>query len=145
MAPVLTLGIAVPILTGGPAAGELSARLNGLGMNLTPVAAEYGRASAMKLCRSIIIKGLEALMADCAAASRHWNVEKEVFASLAGTFPSIAWPALSLDMQERVATHGARRAAEMREAADMVAGSGRDASLIVAVADAQARGARPKT
>jgi 3-hydroxyisobutyrate dehydrogenase-like beta-hydroxyacid dehydrogenase len=144
MAPVLKPGIAVPILSGGPEAENLSRRLNALGMNLTPVATDYGRASAMKLCRSIIIKGLEVLMVDCAASSAHWNVQTEVFASLTETYPSIDWPALSLNMQERVATHGIRRSAEMREAAEMVAALGRNPSLVAAVADAQARGAKPK-
>jgi 3-hydroxyisobutyrate dehydrogenase-like beta-hydroxyacid dehydrogenase len=144
MAPVLRPGIAVPILSGGPQAEDVSVRLNGLGMNLTPVAKDYGRASAMKLCRSIIIKGLEVLMVECAASSAQWGVQSEVFASLSETFPSIDWPALSLNMQERVATHGIRRAAEMREAAEMVAALGREPSLIAAVADAQARGARPR-
>lgn len=144
MAPVLKPGLAVPILSGGPEAETLSRRLNALGMNLTPVARDYGRASAMKLSRSIIIKGLEALMVDCAASCAHWGVEREVFASLTETFPSIDWPALSANMQERVATHGVRRSAEMREAADMVRDFGRDASLIEAVAAAQARGAQRK-
>ena len=144
MAPVLKPGIGVPILTGGPYAAALSARLNALGMNLTPVAESYGKASAMKLCRSIIIKGLEALMLDCAAASAHWQVETEVFASLGKTFPGIDWRVLSSDMQERVATHGMRRSAEMREAAEMLGGLSRDTRLIEAVAAAQAQGARPK-
>jgi 3-hydroxyisobutyrate dehydrogenase-like beta-hydroxyacid dehydrogenase len=144
MAPVLKPGISVPILSGGPEAENLSRKLNALGMNLTPVATDYGRASAMKLCRSIMIKGLEVLMVDCAASSAHWNVQNEVFASLSETFPSIDWPALSINMQERVATHGIRRSAEMREAAEMMAALGRDQSLVAAVADAQARGARPK-
>src|SRR4051812_749894 len=61
MAAVLALGITVPILAGGPAAAELAARMNALGMNVRAVSAEYGRASAMKLCRSIIMKGLEVL------------------------------------------------------------------------------------
>jgi 3-hydroxyisobutyrate dehydrogenase-like beta-hydroxyacid dehydrogenase len=141
MAAVLTPGIRVPILTGGPAAEQVSERLNALGMNLSPVAREHGRASAIKLCRSIVIKGLEALMVDCAAATRHFGVESEVYASLAGTFPSIDWPALAEDMNERVATHGIRRAAEMREAADMLRESGLVPALAEAVAAAHQRGA----
>ncbi len=144
MAPVLKPGITVPILSGGPHAESLSRRLNALGMNLTAVATDYGRASAMKLSRSIIIKGLEVLMVECAASAAQWDVQSEVFASLSETFPSIDWPALSLNMQERVATHGIRRSAEMREAAEMVAALGRDPSLVSAVAEAQARGARPR-
>jgi 3-hydroxyisobutyrate dehydrogenase-like beta-hydroxyacid dehydrogenase len=116
--------------------------LNALGMNLTPVAREYGRASAIKLCRSIVIKGLEALMVDCARATQGWGVEAQVFGSLAETFPSVDWKALAADMGERVARHGLRRAAEMREAAAMLEDMGFDASLMRAVADAQERGAR---
>ncbi len=145
MAPVKVPGIKVQILAGGPMAAETSRWLNTLGMNLTPVSIEHGRASAMKLCRSIMIKGLEALIVDCAAATKHWNVESEVYASLAATFPSIDWPALADNMAERVATHGIRRAAEMREAAEMLECLGRDPGLARAVADAQQRGARPKT
>jgi 3-hydroxyisobutyrate dehydrogenase-like beta-hydroxyacid dehydrogenase len=144
MAPVLKPGITVPILAGGPEAGPLASDLNTLGMNLTAVSAEYGRASAMKLCRSIMIKGWEALIVDCAAAARHWDVQADVFGSLAASYPSIDWPALAEDMAERVSTHGVRRAAEMREAADMLADMGLVPDLARAVADAQERGARKK-
>lgn len=144
MAPVLKPGLRVPILAGGPAAGEAAAMLNALGMNLTPVSTELGVASAMKLCRSIVIKGLEALMNDCSAACEAWGVTDQVFASLSATFPSIDFHALSTDMRERVATHGVRRAAEMREAAEMLAALGLNPALAEAVADAQQRGARPK-
>jgi 3-hydroxyisobutyrate dehydrogenase-like beta-hydroxyacid dehydrogenase len=142
MGAVRVPGIGVAILAGGPAAETASALLNGLGFNLTPVAAEHGKASAIKLCRSIVIKGLEALMVDCAAASARADVAREVYASLAQTFPSIDWPALADNMAERVATHGIRRSAEMREAAQMLAEMGLDPALADAVADAQARGAR---
>lgn len=143
MAAVLKPGIRVPILAGGPAAGAAAERLNKLGMNITPVATEYGRASAIKLCRSIMIKGIEALIGDCARASCHWGVEREVYGSLGQTFPSIAWPELADAMAERVATHGVRRAAEMREAAQMLAEMGLEPGLARAVADAHERGARP--
>ena len=142
MAPVADPGIKVQILVGGPGAAQTAQRLNALGMNLTAVAIEHGRASAMKLCRSIMIKGIEALIVDCVTASKHWDVEKEVFASLASTFPSIDWPATAAYMQERVATHGLRRSHEMHEAAEMLEGLGRHPGLARAVADAQERGAK---
>jgi 3-hydroxyisobutyrate dehydrogenase-like beta-hydroxyacid dehydrogenase len=144
MAAVKEPGIRVPILAGGPAAEEAATRLNALGMNVAPVALEYGRASAIKLCRSIMIKGIEALMVDCARASRHWGVERDVYGSLGQTFPSIAWSDLADNMAERVATHGIRRAAEMREAAQMLAEMGLESELARAVADAQERGAGKK-
>ena len=143
MAAVLKPGIGVPILAGGPAAEAAAERLNKLGMNITPVAREYGRASAIKLSRSIMIKGIEALIVDCARASRHWGVEREVYGSLGQTFPSIVWSELADAMAERVGKHGVRRAAEMREAADMLAEMGLEPGLARAVADAQERGVRP--
>jgi 3-hydroxyisobutyrate dehydrogenase-like beta-hydroxyacid dehydrogenase len=144
MQPVLKPGLAVPILAGGPRAEDAARILNGFGMNLTPVATAYGRASAMKLCRSIMIKGLEALMVDCAAASEAQDVKDDVFRSLAETFPSIDWPALADNMRERVATHGVRRSAEMFEAGEMLASIGMNPGLANAVAEAQLRGARQK-
>lgn len=142
MAPVGTPGLSVPILVGGPHGADAAIRLNQLGMNLTHVSEVFGRASAMKLCRSIIIKGLEALLVDCREAADRAGVTEEVFVSLGQTFPSINWYALSDTMKERVATHGVRRAAEMREAGDMLATLGLDPALSLAVADAQQRGAR---
>ncbi len=144
MAPVLKPGLAVPILAGGPHGAEAVPQLNRLGLNLSHVSEVFGRASAMKLCRSIIIKGLEALLVDCKAASESAGVSEEVFASLAQTFPSIDWPALAGSMRERVAVHGIRRAAEMREAGEMLSAMGLDPALALAVADAQQRGALPK-
>jgi 3-hydroxyisobutyrate dehydrogenase-like beta-hydroxyacid dehydrogenase len=142
MAAVASPGIRVEILTGGPKAARAAELLNAVGMNLTPVATEHGKASAIKLCRSIMIKGLEALIVDSARASKHWGVEREVYASLAGTFPSIDWPKLADDMAERVATHGIRRAAEMREVADMLDEIDIDPSLAAAVSAAHKRGAK---
>lgn len=144
MAPVLKPGLHVPILSGGPRAVETSERLNALGMNLTPVSDTHGIASAMKLCRSIIIKGLEALMVDCAEASERWGVKDRVFASLHETFPSIDFYDLAENMRERVATHGVRRSAEMAEAGEMLAALGMNPDLANAVSAAQLRGAKPK-
>ena len=128
-------------LRGLPAAAEVAEMLNAIGMNVTAVTTEPGRASATKLCRSIMIKGIEALIVDCAAASKQWGVQKEVFASLEASFPGIDFAKLATDMAGRVRQHGVRRAAEMREAGMMLDDLGRDSGLSRAVADAQQRGA----
>ncbi len=141
MAPVLGPGLAVPILSGDTRGADAAIRLNGFGMNLTHVSDVFGRASAMKLCRSIIIKGLEALLVDCKSAAENAGVTDEVFASLGQTFPSINWPALAENMRERVTVHGLRRAAEMCEAGEMLEAMGINPALAFAVADAQQRGA----
>lgn len=143
MAAVAGPGLKVPILAGGPAAEALAETLNALGMNITAVTTEPGRASAMKLCRSIVMKGLEALMIECVAAARQWDVEKEVLASLRETYPSIDWQERAATMAKRVAQHGVRRAAEMREAAQMLEDLGADPALCLAIADVQQRHAKP--
>lgn len=137
MATVPGPGLKVPILGGGIAAPGLAARLNPLGMNITPVPGDTGRASAMKLCRSIVIKGLEAMMIQCRESARHWDVEDEVFASLARSYPGIDWPDLAEKMHGRVVLHGKRRSAEMREAAAMTGAIGLGDSLCQGIADVQ--------
>jgi 3-hydroxyisobutyrate dehydrogenase-like beta-hydroxyacid dehydrogenase len=142
MAAVAGRRLKVPILAGGPSAPEAAQILNPLGLNLTPVAAEYGRASAMKLSRSIVMKGIEAAMVEMTAAARAWDVEREVIASLQQTYPGIDWTALSASCRERVAKHGIRRSQEMEEAGDMLRELGLDPALCLAIAATQHRGAK---
>src|SRR5262245_17079743 len=142
MAAVAGPGLKVPILAGGPAAQAAAEILNGLGMNLTPVATEIGRASATKLSRSIVMKGIEAALVQCAAAARRWGVESDVIASLKETYPGIDWQKQIAHAAERVARHGVRRAEEMREAGAMLEDVGVDPGLCRAIADVQERGAK---
>lgn len=135
MAPVSGPGIAVPILSGGERAHDVSSRLNELGMNITPVSAEIGTASASKLCRSIVIKGLEAIMVDFTLASERAGVMPAVLASLKASYPGMDWENVAKVMLARVKRHGIRRAAEMREASRMIAELGLDGSLASAIAD----------
>jgi 3-hydroxyisobutyrate dehydrogenase-like beta-hydroxyacid dehydrogenase len=137
MATVPGPDLAVPILGGGRCAVQMAEKLNALGMNITPVSEETGRASAMKLCRSIMIKGIEALIIQCKDASTKWDVEEYVFNSLKSSYPGIDWPKLATDMRKRVNQHGVRRSAEMREAAQMVEALGLNPSLMNGVADVQ--------
>jgi 3-hydroxyisobutyrate dehydrogenase-like beta-hydroxyacid dehydrogenase len=142
MAAVAGPGLKVHILAGGPAAQTAAEILNPLGMNLTPIATEIGRASATKLSRSIVIKGIEAILVQCAAAARRWDVEADVIASLEATYPGIDWPQQIAYAAERVGKHGLRRAQEMREAGAMVADLGLDPVLCEAIAAVQEKGAK---
>jgi 3-hydroxyisobutyrate dehydrogenase-like beta-hydroxyacid dehydrogenase len=142
MAAVAGPGLKVPILAGGPAAATAAEVLNPLGMSIEPVATEVGRASATKLSRSIVIKGIEAILVQCAAAARAWDVEADVIASLQRTYPGIDWPQQVEYAAERVGKHGIRRAQEMREASEMLADLGLDPVLARAIADVQEKGAK---
>lgn len=137
MAPVAPYGHQVPCLIGGPGAQALAPRAQALGMKMETVAAEVGQASAIKMFRSIVIKGLEALMLESMLASSEYGVEARVLASLKETFPSIDWEKLSGYLIERVVSHGKRRAAEMREVADTVREMGLDPVMASATAARQ--------
>jgi 3-hydroxyisobutyrate dehydrogenase-like beta-hydroxyacid dehydrogenase len=125
MAPVAPRRIKAPMLLGGPHAAPISTVLRGIGMDVTPVSDQVGVASAIKMCRSIIIKGLEAITVESMFTARRYGAEKLVLESLAATYPGMGWDAALPDyLISRVAEHGKRRAAEMREAAEAVADAG---------------------
>lgn len=125
MAPVPPKRLKTPILLGGDAAGELSLALNALGFSTRVVATEVGVASAIKMCRSIMIKGLEALTTECLTTARYYGAEAEVLDSLHKSFTSMGWDdQLPHYLISRVAEHGGRRAEEMEEVAKTVLAAG---------------------
>jgi 3-hydroxyisobutyrate dehydrogenase-like beta-hydroxyacid dehydrogenase len=118
MAPVPPQRLKVPMLLGGRRAEEVARTLRSLGMNASAISDQIGVASAVKMCRSIVIKGIEALTVESLLAARRFGAEKEVLASLDGTFPGMGWlQSLPDYLVSRVAEHGRRRASEMREVA----------------------------
>jgi 3-hydroxyisobutyrate dehydrogenase-like beta-hydroxyacid dehydrogenase len=115
MAPAAPYLHKVPCLIGGPGAALLAPRAAALGMKMELVSDEVGQACAIKMFRSIVVKGLEALLVESMTACAEYGVEARVLASLKETFPGIDWEKLAGYMLERVVSHGKRRAAEMRE------------------------------
>src|SRR5512135_1079694 len=73
MAPVLPQRLKVPMLLGGASAATAAERLQAIGMNVKPVSDHIGVASAIKMCRSIIIKGLEAITVESMFAARRYG------------------------------------------------------------------------
>jgi 3-hydroxyisobutyrate dehydrogenase-like beta-hydroxyacid dehydrogenase len=137
MAPVPPYGMTVPILLGGSRAGEVAAILNAAGMAMTVASAEIGQASAIKMCRSIMIKGLEALTVECMMTARQYGVEDTIIASLDESFPGFGWEKRAGYMIGRVVQHGRRRAAEVREVAETIRGVGLDPLMASATAERQ--------
>jgi 3-hydroxyisobutyrate dehydrogenase-like beta-hydroxyacid dehydrogenase len=131
-------GISTPMLLGGPHARAATPVLAALGFAVTPVSDEYGVASAIKMCRSVIVKGMEAIVIESFLTARRYGVEREVLASLAETFPGINWEEQGSWFWKRVVQHGRRRAEEMREAAVTVREAGVASTMAVAIADTQA-------
>lgn len=106
------------MLLAGPDAAELLTPLEALGMRLSIAGAEVGAASAIKMVRSVIIKGIEALTLECFLAAARAGVVDEVAASLKNNYPGLDWSRIISYNLERMARHGERRAAEMEEVAE---------------------------
>ncbi len=137
MTPVPPYGIRAPMLLGGKRAEALSEKLRPLGFDMTVVAERIGVASAIKLCRSVFIKGLEAVIVESYTLARRHGVERQLLASLAETFPQIDWEKQGSYLFSRVANHGRRRAEEMREAANTVREAGFEPWMSAASAETQ--------
>ncbi len=117
MAPVHPRLHRTPLLISGPHVEAATAAFAGLDMAAEIQAGPVGASSSIKMVRSIMIKGIEALVCECVLAGRLAGVDDIVLATLDDTFPGFDWPKRSAYMLERVMTHGIRRAAEMREVA----------------------------
>jgi 3-hydroxyisobutyrate dehydrogenase-like beta-hydroxyacid dehydrogenase len=125
MSPIAPQRIASPIWLGGPHAREFLPHAQSLGFAGTAVYSDVlGEASAAKMCRSVIVKGMEALLAESLLTARRHGVEDAVLASLQDLFPVGDWRKLARYMISRSLQHGHRRAEEMREAARTVAEAG---------------------
>ncbi|MEN9628128.1 MAG: hypothetical protein RJA10_1355 [Pseudomonadota bacterium] len=116
--------IKVPLLLGGPAAAALAPRLNAHGFAAKVHSDTLGVASATKMCRSVMIKGLEAMVIESFTTARHYGVEDAVIASLQETFPGIDWEKQGAYFFQRVIEHGRRRSEEVREVAETVREAG---------------------
>lgn len=121
MAPVHPRLSKTPLLVSGPHAEAARASLALLAMNPEIAEGGVGAASSIKMIRSVMIKGLEALVVECTLSGRAAGVESQVIASLESSFPGFGWEKRAAYMLERVMTHGVRRAAEMREVAATIA------------------------
>jgi 3-hydroxyisobutyrate dehydrogenase-like beta-hydroxyacid dehydrogenase len=128
----------VPMLLGGPHASEAAERLQKIGMNATPLSDQLGVASAVKMCRSVIIKGLEALVIESLFAARMYGAEDKVLESLAASYPDVGWEDHLPDyLISRVAAHGHRRAVEMRQVAQTLQHASIEPTMALATARRQ--------
>jgi 3-hydroxyisobutyrate dehydrogenase-like beta-hydroxyacid dehydrogenase len=114
----------VPLLLGGPHAASIKPLLDELGFAPKVHSSELGVASATKMCRSVMIKGLEAMVIESFTTARHYGVEDALVASLQETFPGIDWERQASYFFQRVIEHGRRRSEEVREVAVTVREAG---------------------
>jgi 3-hydroxyisobutyrate dehydrogenase-like beta-hydroxyacid dehydrogenase len=138
MAAVKPTGLRTPILLGGSHASELAAELRELGMDTTAASDQLGVASAIKMCRSIVMKGMAALAIESLFAARQYGAEEAVLASFEATYPSMGWSGKLPDqLVQRSVEHSRRRAAELREVAETLLDAGITPRMALAAAELQ--------
>lgn len=139
MAPVHPRGHRTPVLVAGPAAEQLATLLSQLGFDHGHAGPEAGAATAIKMVRSLFVKGLEAITVETLLAAETSGCFETILASLSGSFPGLGWPEFPAYQFQRTLQHGARRAAEMRESAATLRALGLHSPLAEAIADVQAK------
>ncbi len=139
MSPIGPRRIESPILLGGPHAETFVPVAESLGFSGAHYfSAELGRASAAKMCRSVIIKGMEALITEALLPARRFRVESEVLGSLQDLLPGVDWTSQARYLIARSLEHGTRRAEEMREVVETVREAGLEPLMSAACAGRQA-------
>jgi 3-hydroxyisobutyrate dehydrogenase-like beta-hydroxyacid dehydrogenase len=132
MAPVYPARHQTPMLLAGPYAEVIEPILTALDMRVSVAGGEIGAAAAIKMVRSVMIKGMEALTLECFLAAARAGVEEQIIASLSKSFPALDWPKMVEYNLERMASHGTRRAAEMEQVADTLRELGVDPHMATA-------------
>jgi 3-hydroxyisobutyrate dehydrogenase-like beta-hydroxyacid dehydrogenase len=117
VAPIYPARHQTPLLLAGPHAESVAPVLAALAMRASIAGAQVGAAAAIKMIRSVIVKGMEALTLECFLAAARAGLVDEVAASLKNNYPGLDWAKVVPYNLERMASHGERRAAEMEEVA----------------------------
>lgn len=137
MAPVHPKGHRTPVLLAGSVPPEIASRLTELGFAFETVGPEPGAATAIKMVRSLFVKGLEAITVEALLAAQASGCYDYILKSLSGSYPGLNFPELAPYQVERTLKHGRRRAAEMRESAKTLDDLGLHGRLADAIADVQ--------
>ncbi len=118
LAPIHPARHQTPLLLAGPHAESVMPLLiDELDMRGAIAGHEVGQAAGLKMIRSVMIKGIEALTLECFLAASLAGIVDEVAASLKNNYPTLNWNKVIEYNIERMASHGLRRADEMDQVA----------------------------
>ena len=110
----------VPITASGSGTDQFMKVMNAYGMNITKISDQPGDASALKLIRSVYMKGIVGLMVEFLEISKKYNVEQQVISSLSDTMNRLVTGS---------ALHAKRRAIELLGSIEMLDEAEVDASM----------------
>jgi 3-hydroxyisobutyrate dehydrogenase len=135
-------GVATPLLAAGATSAEAMREFAGLGAPVRVLPqAEAGDAAALKLLRTILTKGLEALAVECLVAAEKQGIRAELCDAMSDV--DAAGFANFLDMLVRThIQHSARRLHEVQRAEAQLSSLGLPASMVLASQQVFARTTR---
>lgn len=137
MAPVAKAKHQTPTIIAGHCLDTVRPELERLAFKFTEAGDQPGAATAIKMVRSLFVKGLEALTVETLLAAKASGCFDEIFASLSKSYPGLGWPEFADYEFERTLRHGKRRAAEMRESAATITALGLNGALAGQIAETQ--------
>ncbi len=114
----------IPISLAGPDAAEAADLLNGAGLNAAVVGEEIGAAAALKMLRSVVIKGMEGLWVEALLAARERGVVEPLLAMIEETLDRYSARDFATMLVTTHVAHAGRRQVEVRMSRDTVAGTG---------------------
>jgi 3-hydroxyisobutyrate dehydrogenase-like beta-hydroxyacid dehydrogenase len=114
----------IPISLAGPDAAEAAGLLNGAGLNAAVVGDEIGSAAALKMLRSVVVKGMEGLWVEALVAARERGVVEPLMAMIEETLDRYTTRDFATMLVTTHVAHAGRRQVEVRMARDTVAGTG---------------------
>lgn len=119
----------VPITASGNGAAAFYEMMTPLGMRITLAGETAGAASAIKLMRSVFMKGIASCMYEMLLGAESYNVSSEVIASISRSMDGIPFAEHLDRLVAGTAIHAARRAAELKGSEKMLAECGLDAVI----------------
>jgi 3-hydroxyisobutyrate dehydrogenase-like beta-hydroxyacid dehydrogenase len=128
-------GAKAPLALAGPHAEKARAYLSGIGLRPTVISPEVGGASALKMCRSIFMKGIECLFVEMFLAAKEFNITDAALGTIEGTFKTYTLPALASMLITTHAIHAGRRSHEMEQVVEMLKAIGMPYQLSEASAE----------
>jgi 3-hydroxyisobutyrate dehydrogenase-like beta-hydroxyacid dehydrogenase len=134
-------GLRTPALASGAAAEELAALLRSLGMDVVAIGDQPGQAAAQKLLRSVVLKGMAALLIETLRAAEAAGVERWLWQNLVEQFTS-ADEAFAVRLLEGTARHAERRIHEMEDVVELLEELGQDPAMSAATREVLASVAR---
>lgn len=121
-------GHKVPLAVSGTGARAFLEGLTPYGMRISLIEGEAGSSSALKMLRSIFMKGMTALLLETLTAGRKAGVDRQIMESISATIGSRPLEETATMLITRTAIAAERRVAEMGEVLDTLAEMGLDST-----------------